>query len=94
MRAFTSRRFNRRTACLVLKFPLSATISEGQIQEFVLTLPFSLAWQKKNLVAWLAARSDGENYGQVLSFQMPSDPQIDRSTSGETPGPTLFRANC
>ena len=45
--------------------------------EFLLMLPFTPAGEKKNLVGWLAARNDGVNYGKVLSFQVPSDPQID-----------------
>ncbi len=64
-------------AYLLLRLPLSPAVSKQETEEFVLTLPFTLAGQKKNLVGWLAARSDGENYGQILNYQMPSDPQID-----------------
>ena len=46
-------------------------------EEFVLLLPFSPAGEKKNLVGWLLARNDGENYGQLMSFQLPDDRQID-----------------
>ena len=46
-------------------------------EEFVLLLPFTPAGQKKNLVGWLLARNDGENYGQLLSLQLPDDRQID-----------------
>jgi uncharacterized membrane protein (UPF0182 family) len=40
-------------------------------------LPLSPAGEKKNLVSWLAARNDWPNYGELLSFQLPDDRQID-----------------
>jgi len=46
-------------------------------EEFVLMLPFTPAADKKNLVGWLTARNDPPNYGQLISFQVPSDPQVD-----------------
>ena len=46
-------------------------------EEFVLLLPLSPAGEKRNLVGWLAARSDGLNYGELLSYQLPGDRQID-----------------
>jgi len=46
-------------------------------EEFVLMLPFTPAGEKKNLVGWLIARNDWPNYGQLLSFQLPSDSQVD-----------------
>ena len=45
--------------------------------EFVLLMPFSPAGQKRNLVGWLAARNDPPNYGQLLSYHLPDDRQID-----------------
>lgn len=38
--------------------------------EFVLILPFTPT-NKKNMIAWLGARSDGEDYGKLLSFSFP-----------------------
>ncbi len=38
--------------------------------EFILLRPFTPA-QRNNLVAWLAARSDGEQYGKQLLYQFP-----------------------
>jgi len=38
--------------------------------EFVLILPFT-PQNKKNMIAWLGARSDGENYGKLVSFSFP-----------------------
>jgi hypothetical protein len=49
---------------IMLKFP-----SEDQA-EFALTLPFTPN-NRDNLVAWLAARSDGEHYGQLGVYRFP-----------------------
>jgi uncharacterized membrane protein (UPF0182 family) len=38
--------------------------------EFVLILPFT-PQNKRNMIAWLAAHSDGENYGKILSYSFP-----------------------
>jgi uncharacterized membrane protein (UPF0182 family) len=38
--------------------------------EYVLTQPFTPN-NKDNLIAWLAARSDGENYGQLVAYRFP-----------------------
>ena len=56
---------------LVLKNP-----GEDQ-EEFILMLPFTPAGDKKNLVSWLVARNDSPNYGQLQSFRVPSNPQVD-----------------
>ena len=41
-------------------------------------LPFTPAGENKNnLVGWLIARNDSVNYGELISFQVPSNPQID-----------------
>lgn len=39
-------------------------------EEFILFLPYTPA-SRNNLIAWLAARSDGENYGKLLLYQFP-----------------------
>ncbi|MDA1035592.1 MAG: UPF0182 family protein [Chloroflexi bacterium] len=41
-------------------------------EEFVLILPFT-PQDKPNLVAWMAARSDGDHYGDVKVFEFPKD---------------------
>ena len=56
---------------LQLKLPGEAN------EEFILLMPFTPAGEKKNLVSWLAARSDWPNYGQLLVFRLPTDRQID-----------------
>ena len=46
-------------------------------QEFVLLLPFTPGGEeRKNLVAWMAARNDGENYGKLVTFIFPEG-QVD-----------------
>ncbi len=46
-------------------------------EEFVLILPITPAGsagnEKHNMIAWLAARSDGDNYGQVYLYHFPKD---------------------
>ncbi|MBR9699363.1 COG1615 family transporter, partial [Candidatus Woesearchaeota archaeon] len=41
-------------------------------EEFVLMTSFT-PLRKDNMVSWLAARSDGENYGKLLLFKFPKD---------------------
>lgn len=45
-------------------------------EEFVLLLPY-VPSQRKNLIGWLAARSDGEHYGKLRAFVFPKDRQLD-----------------
>ena len=40
--------------------------------EFVMILPFT-PQDKPNLVAWIAARSDGEHYGDILLYTFPKE---------------------
>ena len=56
-----------------LLLPLPGEESE----EFILQMPFSPAGQKKNLVGLLVARNDPPNYGQLRSYHLPDDRQID-----------------
>ena len=49
---------------LIMKLPTAPT------EEFILLLPFTPT-QRNNLIAWLAARSDGEEYGKLLLYQFP-----------------------
>ncbi|HWQ42453.1 MAG TPA: UPF0182 family protein [Desulfosporosinus sp.] len=49
--------------------------------EFVLMLPFTPASSasntRNNMVAWMAARMDGEHYGELLLYKLPKDIEID-----------------
>jgi len=44
-------------------------------EEFALIQPFT-PLNKKNMVAWIAARSDGADYGKLVSFRFPTDRQV------------------
>ncbi len=49
--------------------------------EFVLMLPFTPASSqtntRNNMVAWIAARMDGDKYGQLLLYKLPKNTEID-----------------
>ncbi|MDP6512169.1 MAG: UPF0182 family protein [SAR202 cluster bacterium] len=45
-------------------------------EEFVLLFPYTPN-QRKNLIGWMAARSDGEHYGKLLAFNFPKDLNVD-----------------
>ena len=45
-------------------------------EEFVLLFPYTPN-QRQNLIGWLAARSDGEQYGKIQAFNFPKDRQVD-----------------
>jgi uncharacterized protein len=49
---------------LIMKLPTEKD------EEFILLLPFTPA-SRNNLIAWLAGRSDGKNYGKLLLYQFP-----------------------
>lgn len=59
----------------VMKIPGSSK------EEFVLMLPFTPASSatntRNNMVAWLAARMDKGNYGQLLVYKMPKNIEVD-----------------
>ncbi|HEY4889956.1 MAG TPA: UPF0182 family protein [Candidatus Dormibacteraeota bacterium] len=46
-----------------------------QNPEFLLIMPFTPRG-KQNMVSWMAARNDGANYGQYVSFILPKDKVI------------------
>ena len=49
---------------------LITKLPQGQSEEFILLLPFKPV-QRANLIAWLAARSDGQEYGKLLLYEFP-----------------------
>ena len=55
---------------VVMKLP------DEEQEEFVLILPFRPRGDRRNSIAWMAGRSDGEQYGKLLSFRFPSGTQI------------------
>jgi uncharacterized membrane protein (UPF0182 family) len=44
-------------------------------EEFILILPFTPA-NKDNMIAWMAGRSDAENYGKLLLYEFPKQELI------------------
>ena len=52
--------------------------------EFVLILPFTPAGEKKNMIAWLAARSDGDSYGTLLTFLFPKGTWVEGTQQVES----------
>ncbi|GBO51911.1 integral membrane protein [Pseudanabaena sp. lw0831] len=55
---------------LVEPYYLITSLPEVPFEEFILLLPFTPK-ERTNLVAWMAARSDGENYGKLLLYTFP-----------------------
>jgi hypothetical protein len=47
----------------------------GSEEEFILLYPFTPS-QRNNLIAWLAARSDGSQYGKMLLYVFPKQKLI------------------
>ena len=47
-----------------------------QKEEFTQLLPYTPN-QRQNLIGWLAARSDGDDYGKLVAFNFPKDRQVD-----------------
>jgi uncharacterized protein len=54
---------------LIMKLP------QEDAAEFVLLLPF-VPQGKDNMISWLAARSDGEEYGNLILYQFPKQKMI------------------
>jgi uncharacterized membrane protein (UPF0182 family) len=48
----------------------------GSAEEFVEILPFTPA-NRNNLIGWIAARSDGENYGTAVVYDFPKTRLVD-----------------
>ncbi len=51
---------------------LILTLPEEDTEEFVLMIPFTPA-KRDNLAAWMAARCDGEHYGEIVVYTFPRD---------------------
>ena len=60
---------------LVEPYYLITSLPTVPVPEFTLLLPYT-PQHRTNLVAWLAARSDGENYGKLLLYTFPKQRQI------------------
>jgi uncharacterized membrane protein (UPF0182 family) len=60
---------------LVRPYYVIARIPGEQAEEFMLILPF-VPRNRTNAIAWLAARSDGDQYGNLVSFRFPSTESV------------------
>jgi uncharacterized membrane protein (UPF0182 family) len=69
-------RFGKRGVLVTPSYLMLQTPGEREA-EFVLMVPFTPAGAKRNLVGWLIARNDAPNYGQLMAFRLPGDPQVD-----------------
>src|SRR4026208_770417 len=49
---------------------------EQKKNEFVIILPFTPA-SRNNMIGWMAARRDGQNYGKLLVYNFPKSRLID-----------------
>jgi len=50
---------------MIVKFP-----DHNDDEEYVLMLPFTPT-NKNNMLAWMAALSDGDNYGRIIEYKFP-----------------------
>lgn len=62
----------------IMPYYVVMTIPGEMKEEFALIRPFSplttnQAQPRNNMVSWIAARCDGENYGKLLLFKFPKD---------------------
>ncbi|UCC60714.1 MAG: UPF0182 family protein [Dehalococcoidia bacterium] len=65
----------RGTAQRLEPYYIIMRLPDEEKEEFLLMLPFTPE-NKKNTIAWLAARSDGENFGKLLTYFLPKDKLI------------------
>ncbi|MEH2307793.1 UPF0182 family protein [Nostoc sp.] len=58
---------------LITSLPTAPVVdAASRTEEFILFLPYTPR-QRTNLIAWLAARSDGVNYGKLLLYTFPKE---------------------
>ena len=57
-------------------FLLAQLPLDSEREEFLLSVPFTSIGRPLNLSGWLAARSDGENYGQLALYAIPQTQNI------------------
>ncbi len=55
---------------VVKPYYLITKLPSGQREEFILLRPFTPA-QRNNLISWLSARSDGDQYGKMKLYTLP-----------------------
>ncbi|MCH8062428.1 MAG: UPF0182 family protein [Chloroflexi bacterium] len=76
--AFAEEKFGQSADTLQLVEPyyVIMKLPGEETEEFVQLLPYTPN-ERQNLIGWLAARSDRENYGKLVAFNFPKDRQVD-----------------
>jgi hypothetical protein len=69
----------RGEAQMMRPYYLLMKLPEETEEEFVQILPFT-PQGRQNMVAWMAAKSDPEGYGEVIAFEFPTGTQVDGPT--------------
>jgi uncharacterized membrane protein (UPF0182 family) len=59
----------------MLPYYIIMRLPNTKSEEFILMLPFTPS-NKNNMVAWLCARCDGDNYGQLLEYSLSKEKLI------------------
>jgi uncharacterized protein len=59
----------------MLPYYIIMKLPDTKSEEFILMVPFTPS-NKNNMVAWLCARCDGDNYGQLLEYSLSKDKLI------------------
>jgi len=54
---------------------ITMKLPDEEKEEFVLMLPFTPN-KRQNMIAWMAARNDGEHYGELLVYRFPKQKTI------------------
>jgi len=54
---------------------ITMKLPDEEREEFILMLPFTPN-NRQNMIAWMAARNDGENYGELLVYRFPKQKTI------------------
>ena len=67
---------------LVEPYYVVMTLPGESAEEFALILPFN-PQNRPNTIAWLAGRSDGDNYGKLRAYRFPTERQINGPTQIE-----------
>ncbi|MFZ5945528.1 MAG: UPF0182 family protein [Bacillota bacterium] len=62
--------YQENTTQYVKPYYINMSLPDSPSQEFLLMRPFTPA-NKDNMIAWLAARNDGEKYGELILFKFP-----------------------
>ncbi|MGB6065124.1 MAG: UPF0182 family protein, partial [Desulfomonilaceae bacterium] len=59
----------------MLPYYIIMRLPDTKSEEFILMVPFTPS-KKNNMVAWLCARCDGNNYGQLLEYSLSKEKLI------------------